>query len=156
MELRGLDDVDAVAIIHDGFDATGRDVGSQAVRIAQVAEGHPQRLMLVADRLWRRVPAGAVATDVDFADGLDDVRAATAPEHHAVVDALTAKQRDTLRAIALDGTPAGRTSGFLDLARSTANEAARVLVTADVVERTAGGRWRTIDPLLGDFLRRLA
>lgn len=39
-------------VVLDGFDATQLDATSVVDRIVRTTQGHPQRLMLLADRVW--------------------------------------------------------------------------------------------------------
>jgi hypothetical protein len=60
-----------------------------------------------------------------------------------------------LRAVCQFGSPwAADAARFLDLAKGTVSKAVRALTDHAVLERTADGAWRPIDPLLGDWIER--
>lgn len=157
-ELGPLDPAAARAIVLDGFDATDRDVTTAADRIVAVAAGHPQRLMLLADRVWTMTPEGATVDDAAFAAGLDAARAATAPEFEAVWRRIPESARDVLRSVVRFGSPAARAGErFLDLTPGAAATAARALVDDAVLARSDGpGRptWRFVDPFFADWIDR--
>lgn len=155
IELGRLPDDTALGLVVDGFAVTNRDAGEQAGRVVPVAAGHPQRLMLLADRLWRHTAPGATADATAFAAALDDARTATAPAHEQLFVALPASQRAVLRAVSQFGSPwAADAARFLDLAKGTVTKAVRALTDQAVLERTGEGVWRTVDPLLGDWIQR--
>lgn len=109
-------------------------------------EGAPDR---------RHTRPGSQADTAGFAAALDDARAATAPAHEELFVALPASQRAVLRAVCQFGSPwAADAARFLDLAKGTVTGAVRTLTGQAVIERTAHGDWRTVDPLLGDWVER--
>lgn len=155
LELGRLPGDTALRLLVDGFSSTGRDAGDEAGRVVAVATGHPQRLMLLADRLWRCTDPGATADSDGFAAALDDARSLTAAAHEQLFVALPASQRSVLRAVAQFGSPwAADAARFLDLAKGTVTRAVRALTDQAVLEHTPEGTWRTVDPLLGDWVER--
>lgn len=155
VELGRLPGATALEIVTGGFAGTGRDAGEQAARVVAVADGHPQRLMLLADRLWRRVDTGAAATAVDFADALEDARTTTAPAHEQLFVALPASQRSVIRAVSEFGSPwAADAARFLDLSKGTVTSAVRALTSRAILEQAPAGPWRTVDPFLSDWVVR--
>src|SRR5438874_1420090 len=99
MRLQRLSNADLAAYAAERFRQTGRGVGDALNPLLDAAQGHPQRAMLLAHRLWEAVEPGATAT-------LDDWRAA----HRAALEELEAEldarwrgfdtsQEKTLRAI---------------------------------------------------------
>lgn len=156
-ELGPLDRENARALVVDGFESTDRDAVSIADRIVAFAAGHPQRLMLLADRVWATVAPGAVAGDEHFAEGLDTARAATAPEFEAVWRRLSDSSRDALRSVVRFGSPASRAGErFLELTGGAASTATRSLVDDAILRRRPAGAdgpsWTFIDPFFADWI----
>lgn len=157
-ELGPLDPVSARTIVVDGFEATDRDASAMADRIVAVSAGHPQRLMLLADRVWDVTPEGTAVDDAAFARGLDSARAATAPEFEAVWRRIPESARDVLRSVVRFGSPGARAGErFLELTAGAAATAARALVDDAVLTRSAGPTrpvWGFVDPFFADWVDR--
>lgn len=157
-ELGPLHPAAARAVVVDGFDATDRDATAVADRIVAMAAGHPQRLMLLADRVWGVTPEGTTVDDAAFASGLDAARAATAPEFEAVWRRIPESARDVLRSVVRFGSPGARAGErFLELTAGAAATAARALVDDAVLSRSGdSGRpvWRFVDPFFADWVDR--
>ena len=62
MRLERLRDADIAAYVIERFRGSGRSVGDALNPLLQAAEGHPQRAMLLAHRLWAEVDEGETAT----------------------------------------------------------------------------------------------
>lgn len=156
IEIDPLDNDAAIDVIDNGFAATGRDAGDAAPFIAGRLEGHPQRTMLAAHILWEAVPHGGTATLDAAADALDEAARRTRNEHTALFANMPRTHRDTLRAIAVHGSPysaiAARTLG---LKKASAQTAVRTLHADGLVEHHRAGGWRVIDPLFASWLRDL-
>ena len=106
MRLGRLDDADIAAYVAARFEATGRAAGETLNPLLRTAQGHPQRAMLLAHRLWEEVASGAEATLDDW----DRAHAAAMRELDAEFDAqwrgLDTSERKTLRSLLLgDGAP---------------------------------------------------
>jgi hypothetical protein len=153
VEVGPLDEATAATIIDDGFATTDRDAGDAGEIIATLVEGHPQRLMLVANLLWEQVAPRHRARTDDVAAALEATRIRTAPEHQAVIGSLSRTHRDTIRAVASFGSPYARIAErTLSLGRGSAQSAARALEAEALIARGDGG-WTVVDPLLADWLR---
>ncbi len=136
------------------FDATGRSLGTCGAGLVEASELHPQRTMLLAELLWRRTAPGSTAAQADLAGALRASIDAVEGEALALLDGLSRGEVKALRVIAEHGTPlsaAGNRS--LGLAKATAASAGKALEARGIVERLADGTWRTVDPLLGTWLR---
>lgn len=133
---------------------SGRDVADVVRPLLEFSQGHPQRTMLLAHLLWVGMRPNSVATTEQLAGAIDRAVRRVDPEARAVLDSLDAGGRKTLRAVAEHSTPlsarAGRT---LNLAKGTAQHAATRLVAAAHIERVEG-RYRLVDPLLAEWIRR--
>lgn len=144
----------AVAFIMRSCDRSRRDVSDVAPRLVEIAQGHPQRTMLLAHLLWTQLRQGGTATVQDLQAALDAALRRVEPEARAVLDSLDIGARKTLRAVAEHSTPLSAQAGrALDLAKGTAQHAARRLQDAAHIEKV-GGRFRLVDPLLAEWIRR--
>ena len=156
MRLGRLADADIAAYIVERFRETGRSVGEALNPLLDAANGHPQRTMLLAHRLWDVVEAGETA-------GLDAWSTAHAaalkelqPEFDANWRRLSTNAQKALRAVV-----AGRGSPFrtqvleqLDLAKSTARAALRSLVANGTVEQDDED-YVVVDPLFAEWIGNL-
>ena len=68
VEIGPLTDAEIVEIVESGFADTGRNAGVAVRRIVKFVRGHPQRMMQMADAVWRHTNAGETA-DLDSWDG---------------------------------------------------------------------------------------
>ncbi len=138
-------------IVTAGFAATGRDAGGLGGLLASFARGHPQRTMQLADACWRRTPPGERGDD-HWAEGLADVRAATAEGLELLYSELNPGERRVLRSVAQSGTLYGAEADLLDLSKGTATHARRSLVNkGDLVETDSGVQ--LVDPVMADWIR---
>ena len=140
--------------IADVFERSERHAGTVLADLVATSEGHPQRAMLLAHLLWSRVPEGQVATAEHWEDALAEAVRRVDAEARALLSRRTTGERKTLRAVAEYGGPLNsRALRTLDLAKTTAAEAARKLVGEGVLERDDDG-WRLVDPLLARWIRQ--
>ncbi len=148
--------VDALTAIFDEEGYPEPDVGAALDLLVDELGGHPQRVMLVADRLLRRLQDGAVGEpDELFALALDDALRATADVHRVLWRGRPAAEAQVLRLVAErvaeTGADAQRITG---LAASTLGEAAERLLDDGQHLGREGRRWWLIDPLFTLWLRR--
>jgi hypothetical protein len=155
LELGRLPDADLAAAIRDRFDGTGRSAGDVLVPLLRLAAGHPQRSMLLAHRLWDETPRRASAGEEHWLRALDKARAQTDPEFEALWRGFGVSEQRVLRAISASGGALYESARLeaIGLKRSTAHDAATRLVAAADLEEE-GGRYRFVDPLLEDWIRR--
>jgi hypothetical protein len=138
-------------IVTAGFAATGRDAGGLGGLLASFARGHPQRTMQLADACWRSTPPGEGGDD-HWAEGLADVRAATAEGLELLYSEFNPGERSVLRSVAQSGTLYGAEADLLDLSKGTATHARRSLLNkGDMVETNSGVQ--LVDPVLADWIR---
>jgi hypothetical protein len=155
LELGRLSDSDLAGAIRDRFEATGRSSGDVLVPLLRVAAGHPQRSMLLAHRLWDETPRRATAEGEHWLRALDRTRAQTDPEFEALWRGFDVSEQRVLRSIAASGGALYDSARLeaIGLKRSTAHDAAARLVAGADLEEDAG-RYRFVDPLLEDWIRR--
>ena len=157
MRLGRLDDADIAAYVAARFEATGRAAGETLHPLLRTAQGHPQRAMLLAHRLWEEVASGAEAT----LENWDHAHAAAMRELDAEFDAqwrgLDTSERKTLRSLLLgDGAPYRMAAlRRLELTKDVVRRALpRLAATAEIEEREEGG-YSIVDPLFADWIGRL-
>jgi hypothetical protein len=143
----------ALEIIIDGFDRTGRDAGTVAGLITDLATGHPQRTMQLADACWRATAPGATAGSAEWSAALDEVRHTSDLGLERFYSSFAQGERSVLRAVARSGRIYGAEAQLLDLSAGTAAHARQALLNAgDLVETETG--LALVDPLLADWIRR--
>lgn len=138
-------------IVGSGFAATGRRAGRLPGLIYGFTGGHPQRTMQLADACWERTPPGGTGHDA-WADGLGHVRRQSDDPMERQYSHYNSSERRALRALALSGSLFGAEAELLDLAKSTAQNARRVLMDAGELARF-GDELRIVDPVLADWIR---
>jgi uncharacterized protein len=138
------------------FRETGKDAGEVVSELVYVAEGHPQRLMLIAHLLWDRVDARHAATWVDLRSAYDAAMRLVDPELRYLWESLSANERRVLAALASELSPyqqeARRLMGLAN--RSSAARAVAGLEAKTTVERVGDEQLRIVDPMLARWVRR--
>lgn len=138
------------------FHETGKDAGEIVSELVYVAEGHPQRLMLIAHLLWDRVNAQAPATWVELRSAYDAAMRLVDPELRYLWESLSANERRVLAALASEFSPyqqeARRLMGLAN--RSSAARAVAGLEGKTIIERVGAERLRIVDPMLARWVRR--
>lgn len=154
LRLGRLADVDVAAFIVARFERTGRSPGDVLAPLLATARGHPQRVMLLAHRLWAEVPAGGTADEQAWLHALAATKAQTAAEFEALWKGLGTNEQRALRALSLSpDAPYGRNAlTAVGLKKSSAHYALAALVERAELERE-DGRLRFVDPLLEAWLR---
>jgi len=155
VEVPPLSQAAVTALVHDGFAATNRRAGPVAMRVVALAQGHPQRSMLLADAAWQRTPEGNEATDEVWEVALAAVRKAAASSLSALYAELPGAQRPVLRAVARTGSPfAAAEARFHDLSNSSITAARDALLRDGHLARRDDAKVGIVDPLFADWLRR--
>jgi hypothetical protein len=153
MRLQRLANEDIAVYVVERFRQTGRSVGDALNPLLNSAEGHPQRTMLLAHRLWREIPEGETAT-------LDHWRAAHAaaladlnPEFDALWRGFDTSQQKTMRAvIAGEGSPyKADVRRRLELTKDMVRKALpRLRATAEI--ESVDGKHVVVDPLFAEWI----
>ena len=154
VRLGRLADADTAAYIEDRFRGTGRSAGDVLGALLAAARGHPQRVMLLAHRLWAEVRDGEVADERAWLTALAATKAQTAAEFEALWKGLGTNDQRALRALALfPHAPYGqRALAAVGLKKSGAHYAMNALVERAELERE-DGRIRFVDPLFEAWLQ---
>ncbi len=150
---------DALADFISARFATGnRDPGEGLGPLLDVAEGHPQRAMLLAHHLYEQVRPRQAADIEQWVAAHDLATRETTGEIQVLWESCSALERRVLKAIAdrtvpLTGTEAKRRFG---LAKSGSTQVAvdRLVGEGHLVRDDATrSRWRVLDPFLAAWLR---
>jgi uncharacterized protein len=157
MRLGRLADGDIAAYVAARFEATGRTVGEALNPMLAAAQGHPQRAMLLAHRLWEEVHPEAGATLEDWDGAHAAAMRELEPEFDAQWRGLDTSEQKTLRALLLgDGSPYKSAAlRRLELTKDIVRRALpRLAATAEIEEREAGG-YAIVDPLFAEWVGAL-
>jgi hypothetical protein len=156
MRLGRLEDGDIAAYVAARFLESRRDAGDALNPLLAAAQGHPQRAMHLAHRLWEQVAEGATATFADWEAAHEAALAELRPEFEAAWRSFSTSEQKALRAV-LDGQGSPfrtRVLQRLALERSTAHKAVQRLVASAAIEPD-GRRQRIVDPLFAEWIERL-
>ena len=153
VELGPLTDREVDSIVADGFSVTDRDPGAATERIIRFARGHPQRMMQLADAVWRRTEVGVTADLDTWEQAVSAVRASVDNGSERLYALLPTGQQKTLRAIVSGGSPYGTAADVLDLPAGTATGAIEALTDLGYLIRS-DERLLVVDPLFADWIRR--
>jgi hypothetical protein len=156
MRLGRLANDEIASYISDRFRETGRAAGEALGPLLDAAQGHPQRAMLLAHRLWEEVAPERAATLDDWqgahAAALDELE----PEFDAQWRGYDLSEQKTMRAvIAGRGSPyRAEVLGRLELTKDMVRKALpRLTATAEI--EADGGRHAVVDPLFAEWIERL-
>jgi uncharacterized protein len=137
------------------FSATSRDVGEAAPELVFVTEGHPQRLMLVANLLWDRTDTERPAVVSDVRAAYDAALRMTDAELRFLWDSLSVNEQRVIASLAAGYSPyqqeAKRLLGMAS--RSSAARAVETLEGRALIERDEDAL-RVVDPLLARWVHR--
>lgn len=157
LHLERLAAQDIAAYVEQRFRESRRSVGEALNPLLDSAQGHPQRAMMLAHRLWEELDSGATAT-------LDHWRVAHAatlaelePEFDAQWRGFDTSEQKTMRAIVVgEGSPyRGEVLNRLELTKDRVRRALpRLLATAEI--ESDGDGYRVVDPLLAEWIERLS
>ena len=153
MRLERLRDEDIAPYVVRRFAESGREVGDALGPLLRTAQGHPQRAIHLAHRLWAEVGDGEAAIFADWERAHAAALLELQPEFDAHWRALATSEQKALRAvIAGQGSPfKGDVLRRLALDKTTAHNAVQRLIAAadiEVVER----RHVVIDPLFAEWV----
>jgi uncharacterized protein len=156
MRLGRLADPDIAAYVAERFRETGRSAGEALNPLLAAAQGHPQRAMLLAYRLWEEVEPDGTATLADWTRAHAAAHAELQPEFDANWRRLSTSAQKTLRAVVAGAGSPFRTRVLerLELPKSTARASLRSLVASAIVEQE-GDQYVVVDPLFAEWFGRL-
>ena len=157
VRLGRLEDGDIATYVVARFSETSREVGDALNPLLSAAQGHPQRAMHLAHRLWEQVAEGDTATFEDWQAAHAAALAELQPEYEAAWRSFGTSEQRALRAVIEgQGSPyRTRVLERLDLERSTAHKAIRRLAASAAIE-VDERRHRIVDPLFAEWIERLS
>jgi uncharacterized protein len=140
------------------FAETGRDPGEGLGPLLDVAQGHPQRAMLLAHHLYRQVGSGRSARIEDWTAAQDGARREAEGEVEVLWASCSSIERRVLKVVAhwtvpLTGREAAERFG---LGKSGSTHVAVERLVAEghlVADEGARSGWRVVDPFLSTWLR---
>jgi len=158
VRLGRLDDTDIADYVASRFAQTNRAAGEALGPLLATAQGHPQRAIMLAHRLWEYVPSGSAASLEQWEQAHAVSVAEVRPEFDATWRGYqsTVTQK-TLRSIVAGDGSAYRTAVLkrLELEKSAASAAVeRLLATADI-EAAGPRKYRVVDPLYAEWIAGL-
>ena len=153
LEIGPLTDSEVVSIVEQGFSDTDRDPGVAVERIVKFVRGHPQRMMQMADAVWRHTEQGSQVDLESWGQALAAVRASVDAGSERLYALLPTGQQKTMRAIVGGGSPFGTAADVLELPAGTATGAIASLTDLGYLTRMKG-KLLVVDPLFADWLRR--
>lgn len=137
------------------FQRTKRDIGRALEPLLELAQGHPQRTMLLAHAVWELTPAGGAATEETWLTARERAMSQVRDELRTVWSALGTGHRRVLTAIAENTTPlyaAGRRHGG-SRGGAVSSAAAALEDRGEITEdRTTRTGFRLTDPLLARWI----
>jgi hypothetical protein len=156
VRLDRLADGDIAAYIVGRFRESARSVGDALNPLIASAQGHPQRAMLLAHRLWAEVPPDGTASLADWSRAHSSALSELRPEFDANWRRLSTNAQKALRAVVAGaGSPfQKRVLEQLDLAKSTARASLNALVSSATVEQKRD-EYRVVDPLFAEWITSL-
>ena len=156
MRLERLADADIADYIAARFRETSRSVGEALNPLVGAAQGHPQRAMLLAYRLWEQVEPGGTATLDSWTQAHTSALEELRPEFDANWRRLGTSAQKALRAVVAGaGSPFRRqVLEQLNLPKSTARAALGSLLANATVEQQ-GDAYVVVDPLFAEWIAGL-
>jgi uncharacterized protein len=143
---------DVAVLVVERFAATGRTAGLLPGRLADFANGHPQRTMQLADAAWRHTPPGGSVDATTWAEAMEEVRRSSADPMERLFSHFERAERDVLRVLASGGSIFGSAASLLELTPGAAQHARdRLLADGDLIPTQDGPA--ITDPLLADWIR---
>jgi hypothetical protein len=153
MRLGRLGDADIAGYLVARFRESGRSVGEALNPLISSAQGHPQRAMLLAHRLWEEVPQTATGTLDAWSRAHAAALAELRPEFDANWRRLSTNEQKALRAVVSGhGSPyQRRVLEQLDVPKSSVRAALGQLAASATIEQR-GEEYVLIDPLFAEWI----
>lgn len=156
VELPLLPPTETAEFIASRFSRTERNVGDALGPLLRVADGHPQRTMLLAHALWHRTTPGAAAGEDSVAAAVDAVTTELLGEFSVLWSSLSSGQRRILALVADDvDRPYSRSSAVGGSKGAAVRNSLTALVERGEIVKDATRRsgYRVVDPLLTRWVR---
>jgi len=156
MRLGRLPAREAVDDLQAGFDAAGLDPGPVLGELVAIMNGHPQRVMLLAHRLWEEVGVRDATGTAALTAAFEAMIRQLEPEMQASWDGLSVNDRRVMSAIAYGLAPQGAAALRLTGMRSasSAQSATRALERHAFIERDNEDHLTIVDPAFAQWIAR--
>ena len=157
VRLGPLPDKDAGDFVAARFVQTGREIDPSALwPLVYAAAGHPQRLMLLAHRLWALTAPQQTADLALLRSAYEATMRQLDAEMRGLWESLSPNERRVLLGVSAGLSPTqSETVALTGLrSRSSAQRATEVLTGKGVLEREGDEALRIVDPLLERWARR--
>lgn len=156
LRLQRLANNEIASYISGRFQQSGRSVGDALNPLLDSAQGHPQRAMLLAHRLWEEVAAGEEATLDDWAAAHANALMELNPEFDAQWRAFDTSEQRTMRAI-IAGVGSPYTVAVLHRLEITKSMVAKALprLSATAEIEMIEGKYAIVDPLFAEWIERI-
>jgi hypothetical protein len=153
MRLERLANGDIASYVSRRFQETGREVGEALGPLLNAAEGHPQRAMLLAHRLWAVVGEGERGSLDHWRTAQAQAMAELEPEFDAQWRGFDSSEQKTMRAvIAGEGSPyRAAVLQRLELTKDRVRKALPRLLAIGEIERL-DEKYTVVDPLLAEWV----
>lgn len=157
VELGPLARGELAAYIGDRFEAHGRDVGDGLAPLLDLADGHPQRSMLLAHHLFEHTAPRGNADSDSWQEGLASASREIDAEIQASWRGLTATRERLVAAIADGGAglASEQTRTRFGLPKTGSHRGALEALEGDgqIVRADSRSGWRLVDPMFALWLR---
>jgi hypothetical protein len=154
--LAPLSDADLIEYVGARFEETGREAMPGLMALLEMAQGHPQRAMLLAHHLWERTPRGGEATPEIWMDVLTSVLEEHGEALEAAWDAMGRNEQGVMAALShgRESLFNQRTLSRFNLSKGAAQHARDKLAQMGHIHQI-DGEWKLVDPLLAWWITRL-
>jgi hypothetical protein len=137
------------------FTRGGRDITPEALAAyLTLAQGHPQRSMLIADCMWSTVETGEIVDRPQLDAAVDQAVERCEAEFNGVYALLSDPQARLIRVLAWHQPPTGAAAKRLGLTQGSARSAAATLTERGLLHRD-GRVFKITDPIYAEWTRRL-
>jgi uncharacterized protein len=147
---------ETVEDLQANFDAADLDPGPVLGELVAIMNGHPQRVMLLAHRLWEEVCVRNANGTAALTAAFETMIRKLEPEMQAIWDGLSVNDRRVMSAIAYGLSPQEAAARQLTGLRSasTAQSATRALERHTFIERDSNGNLAIVDPAFAQWIAR--
>ena len=150
-----LSATDVADYVAERFQRADREIGEALDPLLELAQGHPQRTMLLAHVIWELTPQGHTATEETWHAAYTQVMQTTRDELRAIWSALSTSQRRTLTAIAentnslygIQRQHGGSRGGSIHAAVQVLQNRGEVVQDENTITQ-----YRLVDPLLAAWI----
>jgi hypothetical protein len=154
IDLGRLPEDDTYRYMQELFARSNRRLGVAAEHLLQLADGHPQRIMMLAHHLWEQTPSEIEAGDAEWDAALQAVFHELEQPLHRTWREHDDEEQKVLRAVAAEYGPlfSIETLEAFALSKATAADARERLIDAGDLALEHHGVLRFVDPLFAAWV----